>query len=131
MGGRGRRLGMLGALAVILGACASGPHPHTMPAGITFTGRWDSNFHEMDLHQQGTKVWGRVGYRDGSLDGTIEGDLLRFRWYQRDHRQSGRGYLQMSPDGQHLEGRWGYDQDDDGAGRWWADRAEGPASPAS
>jgi hypothetical protein len=97
--------------------------------GITFTGRWDSNFHEMDLRQDGLKVWGKVSYREGSLEGQLDGDVLRFRWYQREpNRQSGRGYLQISPDGQHLEGRWGYGQNDSDGGRWWADRAEGPTT---
>ncbi|HJZ84774.1 MAG TPA: hypothetical protein VKN99_06355 [Polyangia bacterium] len=115
-------------VAAALG-CVSGPKPRPLPPGLSFDGRWDSNFHEMSLHQQGTKVWGTVNYRDGALEGTLDGDVLRFQWHQRENRQHGRGYLQMSADGQHLEGRWGYDTSDDDGGRWWADRAEGAPTP--
>ena len=100
-----------------------------MPRGVTFDGRWDSNFHEMMLHQDGTKVWGTVNYRDGAIEGKLDGDLLRFRWYQRENKQRGHGYLQISSDGSHLEGRWGYGDSDEDGGRWWADRAEGGSAP--
>jgi hypothetical protein len=113
----------LGGAALV--GCASGPRPHPLPPGVTLDGRWDSNFHEMVLHQRGPKVWGTIAYRDGGIDGTLDGDVLRFRWHQRQNRQRGRGYLQLSPDGSRLEGRWGYDDSDDDGGRWWAERAEG------
>src|SRR5438045_3868971 len=92
-------------LVTMLGlGCASGPRSHGLPRGATFDGKWDSNFQEMTLHQQGRRVWGVVNYREGSLDGMVDGDVLRFKWSQRENHQHGRGYFRMSPDGKHLEG---------------------------
>jgi hypothetical protein len=109
--------------------CAHGPKAGRLAAGVTFDGRWDSNFHEMQLHQQGRKVWGTIAYKDGSLSGEVDGDILRFTWSQKENRQHGRGYLKMEPNGQRMEGRWGYDDDDEDGGRWWAERYEGMSEP--
>jgi hypothetical protein len=115
------RLGIM-AVLLALAACTSGPRPRPLSAGVTFDGRWDSNFHEMHLHQQGRKVWGTVSYKDGSITGQLDGDVLHFTWNQKENRQHGKGWLQMSSDGSKLEGRWGYDDSDDDGGRWWAER---------
>src|SRR5689334_8537700 len=58
------RLGWV-AMTVAAGflGCAHGPRAGKLAPGVTFDGRWDSNFHEMQLHQQGRKVWGTVAYR--------------------------------------------------------------------
>src|SRR5687767_7268106 len=104
-------------------SCASGPKGRPLPPGVTFDGKWDSNFHEMILHQTGSRVWGTIGYKDGSIEGQADGNVLRFKWYQRENQQRGRGYLQMSPDGRSSEGRWGYLESDSDGGRWWASRA--------
>ena len=37
----------------------------------------------MHLHQQGRKVWGTVTYKDGSLTGTLEGDVMRLEELHR------------------------------------------------
>src|SRR5262245_57447046 len=98
------------ALLLLLGvSCASGPKAGPMPQGASFEGHWDSNFQRMELRQEGKRVHGIFQYREGSLDGTLDGDLLKFRWWQRENKQTGRGYLQISGDGTHLEGRWGYE----------------------
>jgi hypothetical protein len=118
---RGRWL--LGVALVVLAAC-TGPHPRPLPTGFSFDGRWDSNFHEMRLHQSGKKVWGTVAYKEGSISGVLDGDVLRFTWSQKENRQHGKGWLQVQSEGK-LEGRWGYDDSDDDGGRWWAERYEG------
>ena len=75
------------------------------------------------LEQEGGHVRGTfTGYREGSLSGELEGDLFRFIWDQRKPHSHGHGYMQMTPDGTHLEGRWGYLKDDSDGGRWAADR---------
>src|SRR5262249_49362402 len=118
------------ALAAAAG-CADGgerPRPRSLPAGVSFAGNWDSTWGRMLLLQEGTHVHGTfTGYRDGSLSGEAEGDLFRFGWDQRVPRQHGHGYMQLSPDGVHLEGRWGYLKEDSDGGRWAGDRvAESP-----
>lgn len=101
------------------------PAPRPMPQGITLAGVWDSNWGQMTLRQSGVQVHGRYsGFRNGSISGTVEGDLLRFSWTQEESRQFGRGFLQITPTGQAMEGRWGYGQDRFGGGRWWARRVD-------
>lgn len=95
-----------------------------MPAGASFAGIWDSNWGRITLQQRGSHVHGTFqGFRNGSVSGQREGNVFRFKWTQVESRQFGRGYLQMSPDGQRLEGRWGYKKNYVDGGRWWATRA--------
>jgi len=120
------RLVLALALSAAVG-CADGgerPRPRVLPPGVSFAGTWDSTWGKMVLAQEGKRVHGTfAGYREGSLFGEAEGDLFRFVWDQRVPRQHGHGYMQLSPDGQHLEGRWGYLKEDSDGGRWAADRA--------
>jgi hypothetical protein len=114
-------------LTLVLCCSCSGsvPSPRPLPPDVTFAGNWDSNWGKIVLRQRGRQVNGRyTGFRNGSLSGTVEGDLFRFRWTQDEVRQHGRGYLQLTPDGMRMEGRWGYLRDAVQGGRWWAQRAE-------
>jgi hypothetical protein len=111
----------------VLASCATGgferPKPRPLPRGVSFAGTWDSTWGKMVLDQQGKHVSGTfTGYREGGVSGEREGDFFRFVWDQRSPHSHGHGFLQISPDGQHLEGRWGYDKDDLEGGRWAADR---------
>jgi hypothetical protein len=114
----------LGVAVLLVAACAN-PRPRSrpLPTGVSFTGTWDSTWGKMVLAQEGHKVHGTfTGYREGALSGTNEGDVFKFVWDQRVPRQHGHGFMQLSPDGLHLEGRWGYMDDDVEGGRWAADR---------
>jgi hypothetical protein len=119
-----RRLLALSLLT--LAACATGyerPRPRPLSPGASFVGTWDSTWGRMVLAQEGKRVHGTfTGYREGGLTGQLDGDIFRFIWDQRVPRQHGHGFLQISPDGLHVEGRWGYDKDDIEGGRWAADR---------
>jgi hypothetical protein len=119
----GRLVSALVALTLV--SCAGGlrPRPGPLPAGVTFEGTWDSTWGRMVLTQQGKHVHGTfVGYREGGVSGDLDGDVYNFVWDQRVPRSHGHGFLKISADGQHLEGRWGYDKDDLEGGRWAADR---------
>jgi hypothetical protein len=113
-------------LALAVAGCASGPErvkARALPAGVSFAGKWDSTWGVMVLLQEGQHVHGTfTGYREGGVSGDLDGDIFRFVWDQRVPRQHGHGFLQISPDGMHLEGRWGYLADDSDGGRWAADR---------
>ena len=112
-------------IALTLAGCAGYPRPkpRPLPAGISFAGNWDSTWGRMELMQEGKHVHGTfTGYREGGLSGDLDGDVWHFIWSQRVPHQTGRGFMQISPDGQHLEGRWGYLKDDVQGGRWAADR---------
>jgi len=100
------------------------PDPGPLPAGKSFAGVWDSNWGQLELYHQGTHVHGTYeGSREGSLSGRQEGDLFIFKWTQFRSPFLGRGWLRMSPDGEKLEGRWGYMRSYDDGGRWWATRS--------
>lgn len=110
-------------LALFASGCASGPQPRPLPSGVSFAGTWDSTWGKLVLMQQGKHVHGTfTGYREGGVSGDLDGDVFHFVWDQRQPRSHGRGFLQMSPDGTHLEGRWGYLKDEQDGGRWAADR---------
>jgi hypothetical protein len=110
---------------LLMGCTGQLPTPGPLPADKTFVGVWDSNWGQMKLRPgRGSIVNGSFrGFREGSVSGTVEGNLYRFTWRQVNSTAWGRGYLQMSPDGEHLEGQWGYEKSYNGGGRWWASRS--------
>jgi hypothetical protein len=114
------------ALGAAVAGCASGierPRPRPLPASVSFAGTWESTWGKLILRQDGKYVHGTfTGYREGGVSGELDGDVWRFVWDQLRPHSHGRGFMQLSPDGQHLEGRWGYLKDDLDGGRWAADR---------
>lgn len=123
--GIGGVLSVGGLVLTLVGCRPSVPGARPLPPGLSFSGIWDTNWGQMTLRQTGGVVLGRyAGFRNGSLSGTAEGDLFRFRWTQEESRQYGHGYLRMSPDGRSLEGRWGYLDDAFSGGRWWGKRVD-------
>jgi hypothetical protein len=99
-----------------------------MPPGQTFAGNWDSNWGTMTLMQNGKRFYGPYkGFRNGSISGEANGDLLTFYWVQKENNQSGRGYVRISASGNALEGRWGYLRSYDNGGPWKAKRAAAEA----
>lgn len=112
-------------LVVTLAGCGGIPRPtpRQLPSGVSYAGTWDSTWGKMVLRQDGKHVSGSfTGYREGGLTGDLDGDVWHFIWDQRVPRSHGRGFMQISPDGQHVEGRWGYLKDDIEGGRWAADK---------
>jgi hypothetical protein len=118
-------LGILILTCLVSSACSGSlPSAEPLPPGVTFGGIWDSNWGQIKLLQQGSHVSGRYkGFRNGSVSGDLDGNVFIFKWTQMESRQWGRGYLKMSPDGERLEGRWGYKKNYTNGGRWWATRA--------
>ncbi|MFU8805988.1 MAG: hypothetical protein ACNA8W_19410 [Bradymonadaceae bacterium] len=122
------------AVTLILSACTTTPRvpaAQPMPPGGNFSGLWYSpHFEHMYLLQSGDTVRGVYAYREGGrLEGTVEGNLLKFEWTDpgsREHARrgmSGHGYLQLTRDGEsmRLVGQWGHDEKYTGAGPWEAD----------
>ena len=120
--------GFLLSLALAAGSsgCATDsdrPRSRPLPPNVSIVGAWDSTWGKLILNQEGKHVHGTfTGYREGGLSGDLDGDVFRFVWDQRTPRSHGHGYLQITPDGTHLEGRWGYLKDDGDGGRWAADK---------
>lgn len=109
--------------------------PGVMPSGETFTGVYQSpQYGEMHVLQTGAQVVGEYTHdeRRGRLQGTVQGDLLRFEWTERrelvvgrPNITRGRGYFRFvaGEDGSYyLVGEWGHDDNETGGGPWRAVR---------
>jgi len=105
--------------------------PESMPAGGTYTGVWFSpQYGEMHLEQNGSTVIGEYTKDDraGKIQGTVQGNLLRFAWTEerelvvgRSNINRGRGYFRyvLGDDGRHnILGEWGIDDAEYGGGPW-------------
>jgi len=123
-----------GALLVACGGSqgvAANVDEGPMPSGGSFTGVWFSpQYGRMDMVQNGSSVIGRYvkDERKGDIQGTVEGNVLRFEWRERRELVSGRptitrgrGYFRYAIDanGEHkIVGEWGHDDDEVGGGPW-------------
>ncbi len=139
---RSTGLWLLGSLALALAPGCGGDgiqHAHVspgpMPAGQTFTGVWHSpQYGEMQMVQTGAQVIGEYTQdeRHGRIQGTANGDLMRFEWTEerelvmgRPTTTRGHGYFQfqIGADGDsYIVGEWGHDQNETGGGPWRAAR---------
>ena len=130
-------IGACAALVALfaLGACSGAQKKidsKPMPAGVSFTGEWYSpNYEKMTLIQTGNAVKGTFSYKDGgTLEGTLEGNVLYFTWVQvgdfnkavRDVK--GSGYFVIADDGNAFSGRWGYNEDNHSGGVWDGERVD-------
>jgi hypothetical protein len=136
---------LLSAAVVIALACApalqgcGGGAKHSirvgpMPAGGSFTGVWFSpQYGEMHIEQSGSTAIGRYtkDERQGRLQGSVEGDVLRFEWKEkremvvgRPAESKGHGYFKVykkeDEDTWNLQGEWGTDASETGGGPWTA-----------
>ena len=109
--------------------------PGSMPQGGSFTGVFHSpQYGEMHMMQQGSAVVGRYtkDERRGRIQGTVQGDIMRFEWTERREMVMGRGQMtrgrgffrySIGEDGKHnLLGEWGLDDNEVGGGVWNAYR---------
>jgi hypothetical protein len=127
----------LGLFAGACGTTAPALRAGPMPAGGSFTGVWFSpQYGEMHLVQNGATVIGRYAKEEkvGRIQGSVEGDLLRFEWTQkrelivgRATESKGHGYFRVAMDegekAWKLDGRWGNDDSEINGGPWTAIRA--------
>ncbi len=126
--------------ALLFSACggaAVGLRAGPMPEGGSFTGVWFSpQYGEMHMEQSGATVIGKFAKEEkvGRIQGTADGDLMRFEWTQkremivgRPTQSRGHGYFRVSYDESEkawkLEGRWGSDDSETNGGPWTAIRA--------
>ena len=122
-----------GLLLALLGASACGGSSAnitigTMPQGRTYQGVWQSpQYGNMHFCVTGSQVVGdfEKDERRGRIQGTIQGDVLRFQWEEeremvvgRPTVTRGRGYFKLFVDeneDSRIEGEWGLDNDETGA----------------
>ena len=103
-----------------------------MPAKSTFTGVWFSpQYGEMHIQQNGATAIGRYtkDERLGRIQGSVEGDVMRFEWTEsrelivgRPTKTKGHGYFRIvkdeTEDTWKLLGEWGQDENERGGGQW-------------
>ncbi len=70
----------------------------------------DNNGNTVMIEQSGNAIKGSYGEYGGSIDGTLKGDVIEYKWEQqlKSNRRwvSGLGRLQVSADGRVLSGSW-------------------------
>jgi hypothetical protein len=103
-----------------------------MPAGGTFTGVWFSpQYGELHMQQNGATVIGKYSKdeRQGRIQGSVQGDVMRFEWSEtrelivgRPTKTKGHGYFRLvkdeSEDTWKILGEWGNDESEQGGGQW-------------
>ncbi len=82
---------------------------------IDVSGVYTSNWGRVTLTQRGAHVEGDYVYQHGHLEGTLDGNLLRYAWTESNGR--GHGVFVVASDGE-LIGTWGMGADDLGGGGW-------------
>jgi len=84
------------------------------------TGRWNTTYGEMRLVVTRGRVTGTYTSGMGKIEGTLTGDIMRFRWIEG--ASGGPGVFMLSEDGDSFSGRWGYDDIDQEPGPWTGTR---------
>src|SRR5438067_1352146 len=102
------------------------------------TGNWTvrdgASTYTLRLTQLGTHVGGVYEHQQGSIDGTVEGNVLKLRWDQPNNQRAGYGELIIAADGNSMTGTWSYDSQAygsrlQGGGQWsFSRRRHGPLS---
>ncbi len=102
-----------------------------MPQGGSYHGVWQSpQYGNMHLCVSGSHVVGdyQKDERRGTIQGTIQGDVLRFQWEEKREMvvgrptiTRGRGWFRLKigqDEDQYFEGEWGHDDAETGGGPW-------------
>lgn len=125
------------ALMTACGGGSPGLRAGPMPEGGSFSGVWYSpQYGEMHMVQNGATVIGKFAKEEktGRVQGSVDGDLMRFEWTQkrelivgRPNDAKGHGYFRLNYDEAEkawkIDGRWGIDDSETNGGPWTAIRA--------
>lgn len=94
----------------------------TATAAVDFTGRYDTNWGELELRQKGNTVSGIYFVpAPGEIEGVIRDDTLVYRWLQ-SNGVWGMGRFRLSADRKLIEGPWGTGKSPDNGGVWSGQR---------
>ncbi len=82
------------------------------------SGNYSSNYANFHLRQQGTALTGCYEYKEGLLNGAIEGRVMKITWREKD--KNGPAVMVISKDGNTFKGFWWYSGNEKGApsGTW-------------
>lgn len=101
---------LLAAFIAVTAMCVSAG-----AATYSWTGTWSSDWGDMTLTQNGSKVTGTYTHDGGTISGTVSGNTLTGTW--KEPGQVGKISWVMSSDGKSFNGKWGYN--DDTPGNTW------------
>ncbi len=125
-----------GCAALTLSGCAApqvtdvtGLHVDPVPPSDTdtsalWTGRWRTNWGQLDLQLQQGVVRGAFRYesdgqeRVGLIVGQPKGNQLILKWIEQKASAKGRGILVMAADGSKFSGTYGSEESDSDGGEW-------------
>jgi hypothetical protein len=103
------------------GGAGVAPTPRRLASLVDVTGRYQSNWDEVRLVQDGDRVRGTyVCCGGGVIEGRLRGRTLTYRWTQPG--AEGRGVWSVREDGR-LDGTWGHAASADDGGDWNLTRA--------
>ena len=80
-----------------------------------YMGTFTTDFNEMVLYRDGNKVTGTYAYRNGHIEGTLNGHTLTGRWTQDNAK--GRLVFVFNDDFSSFTGKWSYN-DAEPSGKW-------------
>lgn len=78
-------------------------------ATYSWTGTWSTQWGDMTLTQNGSTVTGKYTHDDGTISGTVNGNVLTGTW--KEPGQVGKIRFVMSSDGKTFSGGWGYNDE--------------------
>ena len=89
------------------------------PRRSTISGTYSSNWDDVTLVQDGTRIRGTyVCCGGGTIEGRlVEGRVIRYHWSEPRGAGEGEGVWTITPSGR-LEGTWGHGQSVDNGGPW-------------
>jgi OmpA-OmpF porin, OOP family len=84
----------------------------------TISGAYSSSYANFHLRQQGTALTGCYEYKEGLLNGAVEGRVMKITWQEKD--KTGPAVMVFSNDGKTFRGFWWYSGNETGApsGTW-------------
>ncbi|NLI47054.1 MAG: OmpA family protein [Acidobacteria bacterium] len=91
------------------------------PKGVgDISGTYESSYSLFHVRQQGTALAGCYEYKDGVLEGAIEGRVMKIQWTEAGDENTGPAILVFAPDGNSFRGFWwrGSDREAAPAGSW-------------
>lgn len=133
---RGQGIALAALAALCLGSCGA-PQvtdvtslhvdaivPSDSDTSALWTGRWRTNWGQLDLQLQDGTVRGAFRYesegqeRVGLIVGQPKGNQLYLKWIEQKASAKGRGILVMAADGSKFSGTYGSEESDSDGGEW-------------
>lgn len=107
----------------------SPPTAQLPPGACSWTGVWNTSYNRMTLTQNGNQVTGSYEYNNGTISGTVSGNVLEGRW--QEGANGGRFRFAIAADCKSWSGGWAYNDNPPGATGWSGTLVSGGSQPPS